>query len=551
MEFRLLAAAFFVLAELAVLTSSFRSSSIRDHGKAFHNIPRNGRYLTLVQAAQTTDNNFSFINLFAPQKKAEGIMAEEQRRELGSQELLMLPRQYSPNPDVTFPSLNHVSCAILSATPSESVLKTAVDLVMDAHPLLQSFVEGDGEPDGRIDLFKMVRKGNPNPCTFVSKPGKFTSSDVLNIVEIEGNDESYLDESWQRSFHKDLDDGSWCNVEVGPLWKLELHRFKGSSKNRPCAILFSFNHAISDQSAASRLTDQLLSTIAEIERGGKVKNPPQKQEIPYSVEESVLGAGQRWSDVQIGGVSPATIQYVLGKAAEDAKGPVILPDGFSRGGGIVGALTLISGKAAGGEDERSLERKSTLQFRTLSKASTLALIEKCRENRVTVTNALSAALTVTSSDFIDSGKRVEKERSYKILQSLDMRRFGQQLDKGETVGCLAGSMDLMHGPLQDRTGELLRRNPTSKRISDFWKLAKEGKSQTETFIDLEGPKHAVRVFDFAMTVADLNNLVHLTAQSKDSQGRAYSAGFTNAGVYEKLGAFRKEGDQQRQAIQVC
>ena len=45
-----------------------------------------------------------------------------------------------------------------------------------------------------------------------------------------------------------------------------------------------------------------------------------------------------------------------------------------------------------------------------------------------------------------------------------------------------------------------------------------------------------------MTISDLNNLVHLTAQSKDSQGRAYSAGFTNAGVYERLDAFGYEGE---------
>lgn len=76
----------------------------------------------------------------------------------------------------------------------------------------------------------------------------------------------------------------------------------------------------------------------------------------------------------------------------------------------------------------------------------------------------------------------------------------------------------------------------------FWGIAKEGKSQTAAFVESDGPSHAVRVFDFAMTIADLNNLVHLTAQSKDTQGRAYSAGFTNAGVYERLDAFEMESE---------
>jgi hypothetical protein len=52
-----------------------------------------------------------------------------------------------------------------------------------------------------------------------------------------------------------------------------------------------------------------------------------------------------------------------------------------------------------------------------------------------------------------------------------------------------------------------------------------------------------------MTISDLNNLVHLTAQSKDSQGRAYSAGFTNAGVYERLDAFEME-NESRETVQV-
>lgn len=76
----------------------------------------------------------------------------------------------------------------------------------------------------------------------------------------------------------------------------------------------------------------------------------------------------------------------------------------------------------------------------------------------------------------------------------------------------------------------------------FWDIAREGKSQTAAFIETDGPSHAVRVFDFAMTIADLNNLVHLTAQSKDTQGRAYSAGFTNAGVYERFDAFEMENE---------
>ncbi|KAL3925137.1 MAG: hypothetical protein SGILL_000609 [Bacillariaceae sp.] len=352
-----------------------------------------------------------------------------------------------------------------------------------------------------------------------------------------------------------MDDASWCNVADGstPLWKVELHTDGGKKS----ALLLSFNHAISDQSSASRLTDQLMELVADYEAssssgGGRSTSSstscrtPKAQEIPPSVEESVLGKGNRFKDIQTGGIGPGTIKYVAGKALEETKAPVILPDDFSTGGGgVLGALTTISGNVAGGEDDT--KRTSVVAFRSLSKESSEALLAKCRENGVTVTQALSAALTLTSTDFVNKEQEGSsaKERNYKILQSLDMRRFGAGLDKGESVGCLAGSMDLMHGPLKDGSGQKLRTNPTEQGLDMFWELAKEGKTQTEEFIASDGPSHAVRVFDFAMTISDLNNLVHLTAQSKDSQGRAYSAGFTNAGVFERLDSFEYEGDDAR------
>jgi hypothetical protein len=167
-----------------------------------------------------------------------------------------------------------------------------------------------------------------------------------------------------------------------------------------------------------------------------------------------------------------------------------------------------------------------------------------------MTNALSAAVTLTASDFIDNGMEKGESRNYKVLQSLDMRRFGEQLDNCETVACMAGSMDLLHGPLPDKSGQALRDNPSAENLYQFWKLALEGKEQTAAFIESDGPRHAVRVFDFAMSISDMNNLIHLTAQSKDSQGRAYSAGISNVGVYDRQKAVRRRDDTEREPLQV-
>lgn len=473
--------------------------------------------------------------------------SSRQSRVLGSQELLMLPRQYGPKRDkVTFPQMNHVSCAILSATPSDTVLQKALDAAMQAHPLLHCRVDGDGEPDKRIDLFQMVRQGEPNPCTFVSEPNLFSALDVLKVIDVPSTDREALDQSWQKSFNKNLDDGSWCDAAKGPLWKVELHRTASSSG--PCALLFSFNHAISDQSSANRLLDQILRNVAELESLGST-TPAIPQTMPLALEDSVMGVSRRWSDVQMDGVGTDTIRYVVNKAAEGLRNPVIVPDSAGRkeGSNPLNALTIISGRAAGGQDNESQSRRSTLQFRSLSRESTSALLAKCRENEVSISNALTAAAALTATDVIDNGKPKRKSRNYKVLQSLDMRRYGAKLDQGESVACMAGSMDLMLGPLADRSGRTLKQTYTPEAATIFWNLARESSKQTIDFMESNGPEQAVRVFDFAMSISDLNNLVHLTAESKDNKGRAYSAGITNVGVYESQEAFARI-DQSEPAV---
>lgn len=298
------------------------------------------------------------------------------------------------------------------------------------------------------------------------------------------------------------------------------------------------------------LMDQILADVASIEQSRKISNKAVSQDVPMAMEDSVLGANNRWSDVQTAGISPGTVKYVADKAAEGFRSPVILPDDAGDGGGgVVGAVTTIMGKSAGGEDGASSARRTTLQFRELSGEATAALLGACRANGVSVTNALTAAMALTSSDFIDGGDAKRgNERNYKVLQSLDMRRFGAQLDGCETVACMAGSNDLMLGPLPDRSGESLRSSAGGRAL--FWDLAREGRDQTNKFVESDGPVNAVRVFDFAMTISDMNNLVDLTAKSKDSQGRAYSAGVSNNGVYERQRAVRRENDEDRGTIQV-
>jgi hypothetical protein len=504
----------------------------------------------------------------------------------------MLPRQYGPKllinngaiddetQQLFFPSMSHVQVTILSSTPSISTLSRGIDIAMETHPLLRCIIEGTGEPNERIDIFQMVRKGNPNPCTFVDSNIEdtdrccFTSKDVLRVVDIvrsesendtdeddDDDDDALLTKSWKENFATDIDDGSWYTRRNKPMWKITLHRLvhkDGSSSEEiqtlsPCALVFSSNHAISDQSSINMLMDQLLSDIAAIEKYGYVTNVPVVQNMPLSVEDSVLGINQRFSDIGIhnGLFTTKTLSYIASKAAEGLRNPVILPDNgaINVGGvsGIRGAVTTIMGKSAGGEDNYSSERRTVLHFRTLSVDATSTVLDACRANDVSVTHALTAAMALTVTDFINRGnvKEKGKRRNYKVLQSLDMRRFGAQLDKCETVACMAGSNDLMLGPLSDHLGESIRLDPkSSDSQTQFWDLARNGRDQTNQFIKSDGPANAVRVFDFAMTISDMNNLVDLSAKSKDTLGRAYSAGVANNGVYERQKAVKRENEKE-------
>ncbi len=396
----------------------------------------------ITKNAKDSTTAASIVNDGSAKNTAPG----DHRRTLGSQELLMLPRQYQPKLDrgePYFPSMSHVQVTTLSATPSIEALSLAIDIAMDTHPLLRCRVEGNGEPSERIDLFQMVRKGEPNPCTFVSPDKKtFTSKDVLHVVDVNGSDIDALETSWKGNFIHDLDDGSWYEKSsLGPLWKLTLHRLAsggtdGRNSKLPCALVFSSNHAISDQSSVNVLMDQLLADIVSIENEGLVTNMAVPQNLPMALEDSVLGKSSRWSDIQLGGISSGTIKYVADKAVEGFRSPVILPDSLTKAGGgesIGGAVATIMGKSAGGESDAVSERRTVLQTRSLSVDATSTLLEECRANGVSISNALIAAMALTSTDFIDSGDiKKGKKRNYKVLQSLDMRRFGAQLDRCES-----------------------------------------------------------------------------------------------------------------------
>jgi len=368
-------------------------------------------------------------------------------RTLGSQELLMLPRQYKPKETgIIFPPMIHMCAVTLNRTPSIPHLLSAVRNAIDAHPLLSCRVEGDGEPNSRVDGLQMVRSGNPNPETFVVVD-TLQPIDVVKVVTVLGErNVTSLENSWSKSFQDNIDRGHF-NTSRGPLWSLEIHKFDNGDDSVavdcPCALLFSLNHAISDQSSVNLLIDQIIADIASLEATSTSPDeeghyvPARKNSLPNSVEECTLGKGQSFNDIGVSSslVSPDSFSYLLEKASEGFKNAPILPDNAK----YVELDSIDVGSSEKGFSY--FRRESMIEHRKLSKEVTSQLLKKCREKGVTLSNALTAAMAYTSSDFISGGNsEIEmsrpnsKVRTYKVLQSLDMRRFGVQPDPCETVG---------------------------------------------------------------------------------------------------------------------
>jgi len=436
----------------------------------------------------------------------------------------MLPRQYSLS-SATFPCMSHVCVSILSSTPSLAAVKAAMEDAIRCHPLLRARVIGNGEPNKRIDLFNMVRDletKEPNPETFcVVDDNETVDIDEQNMLRvINVANEKELESSWKDSFQYLLDNGPFAK---DLLWSMQIHTVDDDTVDRkgnegsPCALLFVFNHAISDQSSANLLLDHMLTHIENADN--IIPAATVVRDIPPSIEESILGKDNLFKQSQFKGgiISSKVLSYVAGKAAEGIKNPVILPDDFTtnnnnndKSNAVLNAITTITGKAAGGETAMTTDtdsantvisapgaggRSSTVSFRTLSKDDTTNLLAACRANKVSISNVLTAAAAITASNFVGNSEDSINERNYKVLQSLDMRRF-HSADTCETPSCHAGSMDLMLGPLVDND------TTSSTSSSKLWELAKDSNTQTRAFMESNGPQNAVRVFDFAMQISE-------------------------------------------------
>ncbi|KAL3783116.1 hypothetical protein HJC23_012452 [Cyclotella cryptica] len=526
------------------------------------------------------------------------------RRPLGSMELFMLPRPVGPTAEskLSRPPMNHVCAVLLSSTPSTKALRLALDNAVRAHPLLRARIEGDGYPRKWLDpVRRMVRwGGDERPLEFVVHAASDDDGEIyrknvmentvsdsvtmlenpaywggsLSIVNVPGSTKRDLNDSWQKRFEKDLDSETAVAVvaeDTGEattacssrhLWKMELHRFSPDnhhSSQQPCALLITLNHCISDQGSLNMVIDQILSDVAELESSEScsIQHPAIAQPMPVNVCESLLGKDA--GDVSFTRILESVFspsfrklrEYALGKFQECLSSPALLPitksiDNDGTGGGLVTpASILLFGTPLNGSKDITQVR-STVQYRWLPPDVTSALVKKSKSHRVPISMTLAAAVAATVTDHFSPDNEAkalsasQEQRMYKILQSLDTRRFHGASDPGDTLSCQAGSMDLILGPLPDFLGKGIRSHSRSS-LDKFWKVAKQCFDQTSSYLKSGDAIEAVRLFDMGMAISDIGRLVESYARSNATVGRAWSAGITNAGEYERQQAVLRKG----------
>eukprot|EP00640_Fibrocapsa_japonica_P000357 CAMPEP_0113937282 /NCGR_PEP_ID=MMETSP1339-20121228/3936_1 /TAXON_ID=94617 /ORGANISM="Fibrocapsa japonica" /LENGTH=551 /DNA_ID=CAMNT_0000939987 /DNA_START=116 /DNA_END=1771 /DNA_ORIENTATION=- /assembly_acc=CAM_ASM_000762 len=467
--------------------------------------------------------------------------AEFQGRPLGNfEKYLSGTRRESENVVIS-----HLSLAVVSDTTdslvSEISLLETLEAVMNRHCLLRSCVSGEGKPE--LEPAPMVRIGDLDPPTWVPAPlgAKGLAPKVLQTIQVDGSDEEAFQAAWQKEFVWQLDNASY-NKKTGPLWRLTWLPQAGAQRH---ALLFAFNHAISDQISANMILDEVLTSLSSSKSKtaalAEAFGPaPNNGQLPPSVEETV-GAG---------GLQLGTARYALIQTINGAKGVTLLPDRIKKRLSQKEAeikelkkeqpeLAEEELPAIVPEEYLSKNRNTFIELATLKASKLAALRDLCRREGVTVSAALAAASLMATSDVAHdtttttTTRGSPKSQLYKFLLSVDLRRFGDSSGADWTKGavaCAGGAVDFVVPVTEKAASEFLHGDST--QMKGFWDLARTCRKEALEFIGTNFVRETVAMFDWGMKYVDIGEIMNDEADSKKALGRLFTCGVSNMGVYK-------------------
>lgn len=523
-------------------------------------------------------------------------------RRLGSFETL-LARKAAAGPQRL--SIPHVCAAVVDDGKDllePHLVKRALSALVQRHPKLRACIRGTRKIDGAP--IKGVRRGGKEVDPLAWWPCAMTDGEVVNnalsYVDVPTGGDA-VDVSLQPSgshpppfeweddrfffahhFQRALDETD-MDTSRGPLWRLKVLRPMGARREGRIALLFLFNHAISDQTSCNTLIHELLDTVEHIHSSCLDRQPTPGRPAPFvipqafppSIEEAVLGPTR-------GTLSLTTLLY----AAREALFGILPTTLFPRF--PPPSYTPRPTADPEGPPERpppflpAATRRTICEFRNLDSDSLSMLRAACKSRGVTVTAALCAAMLYATSDFAhgqdggggrpERGHKQQKGRegayhNYRLLLSLNMRAFGRsRKDEGRegggeeekmwaehAVASAAGAMDFMVR-LPEQRGSTLSLRPKRTDGSeeandgtedgvwegkrDFWALTKRCRRELVDFIEAGFVAESVQLFDWGMQTIELNDVVEKEAENPQTFGRAYTCGVSNMGIFDGTGRSR-------------
>lgn len=471
-----------------------------------------------------------------------GALPRFEPREVGSAEQLMLSRMPEGHLITT-----HTSLALLQGVADGKKLEKALHWAVIRHPMLRAAAV---EPTVRAkDTGPFFHGGQDGRWMWA--PTNLTKEEIvqraLSVEDVAGDFDAKCKEYFEQSL-----DRSTFDFQEGPLWKLRLLRqggFRGPLGGRS-ALLFSFVHSIDDQKSANILLHDILSNLQE---EGDVADP-EPAELPASLEDVFLKddldvqklAGYALSQAEAGAVPFMKIPSALRSVERNVRKNFGLsprqPVAQDRPGTVptapaTGNAKLLLSEALSPEsDFWAARRQNLVSFCSLPKDKVSILLQRCRDNNVTMSMAVATAALLAASDVANDDLDFAYE-AYRLLLGVDMRRFAPDGDwTQDTMAYASGALDFSLR-LLPKSGEAFAREHANESLRTriggvpFWDLARASAHAVTQWVEKGYAAESTRLFDIGVRLLRMDTIIQETANDPNTIGRAYSVTVSNAGVY--------------------
>ena len=304
----------------------------------------------------------------------------------------------------------------------------------------------------------------------------------------------------------------------GPQWRLtNIHNKDGGES----AWIFAFNHGIDDQQSVNILTQDLLDFVSG-------NGPTDALPLPPNVESAICP----------GPPNPLTLLWSIYQLYNSLRMPTVVPRRINEG------LKSEADKYSNYADPDL--RETICEVMMLSEEATARLRQRSKEEGVTVTNTLAAAMLVINAMLVletddPSSATPTEDVTLRFLLSVGLRPYGVESSDVEdwskgTVACAGGAIDYIMKVSHEAYAPLMNSMTASRDGSaltmthGFWDLARGSQELSKKLIDMGFVPESQRLFGIGMEVVDILKAVEIEARNRGSLGRGYTCGVSSVGL---------------------